>query len=211
MDHQPGLKSAERRVFRTALADGLWDVFIGCILLMFAIAPLLSESLGDFWSSVIFLPFWGLVYFAIRAVRRHFIAPRIGTVRFSSMRKKKLKLFSMVVASINALMLLAGIIALLVYDSQVPGGIWAWLMGLFALCSFSLAAYLLDYPRFYAYGLLLAAAPQLGEWLHTHYGATHHGYPLVFGVTSGVIILIGIGTMIRLLVTHPKINTPHES
>jgi hypothetical protein len=34
------LKTAERKVFQTTFADGLWDVFIGCFALQFAIAQL---------------------------------------------------------------------------------------------------------------------------------------------------------------------------
>lgn len=211
MENQPDLQSAERKVLRTAFTDGLWDILIGCILLMFAIAPLLNKTLGDFWGSVIFLPFWGLVYLAIRAIRKNWIEPRVGIVRLSRRHKRRMRMFSMVAAVFNALVLMLGIIVLLVYDDRLPGGIWAWLMGLFALCSFSLAAYFLDCPRFYVYGLLLAAAPQIGEWLYTHHGASHHGYPLVFGISAGVIILIGLGMLIHLLITHPKVAIPEES
>jgi hypothetical protein len=80
MQHSVSLKSAERKAFQATFADGLRDVMIGCVLFMFAIAPLLSETLGDLGSSAIFLPFRGLVYLAIRLTRRYLIAPRIGMV-----------------------------------------------------------------------------------------------------------------------------------
>ena len=57
MTAEISLKEAERKVFKATFQDGMWDIFIGCIVLQFAIAPLLSSKLGDFWSSVIFLPF----------------------------------------------------------------------------------------------------------------------------------------------------------
>jgi len=57
MSSQISLKEAEQKVFKTAYNDGLWDIFLGCFFMIFVIAPYLSESLGDFWISVVFLPF----------------------------------------------------------------------------------------------------------------------------------------------------------
>jgi hypothetical protein len=80
MQNPISLKSAESKAFQLSFADGLWDVFIGCMFLNFAVAPFLSETMGDFWSSAIFLPFWGLVYLAIWLTRKYVVAPRIGKV-----------------------------------------------------------------------------------------------------------------------------------
>ncbi|MFC1935998.1 hypothetical protein ACFLX9_04540, partial [Chloroflexota bacterium] len=60
MSQRISLKEAERRAFTKAFQDGLWDILIGCIVLLWAIAPFLSTRMGDFWSSAVFLPFWGL-------------------------------------------------------------------------------------------------------------------------------------------------------
>ena len=90
------LKEAERKVFRATLQDGLLDIFIGCIVLQFAIAPLLSSRLGDFWSSIVFLPFWALVYGVIWLVRKSIVAPRLGSVKFGSARKTRLTKFTLV-------------------------------------------------------------------------------------------------------------------
>jgi hypothetical protein len=85
------LKEAERKAFRTTLNDGLVDIFLGCFLLMFVIALYLSENLGDFWSSAVFLPFLALVYLAIWLIRRYVVTPRIGMVKFGQARKAKLQ------------------------------------------------------------------------------------------------------------------------
>lgn len=81
MQKQVSLRSIEKEAFRATLADGLCDVFIGCFVLIFAVSPILSESLGDFWSSFIFLPFWGVVYLCIGLTRKYVVAPRLGRVR----------------------------------------------------------------------------------------------------------------------------------
>jgi hypothetical protein len=196
------LKSAERQAFRATQADGLWDVFIGCFLLIFALAPLLSATLGDFWSSVIFLPFWGLVYLSICRVRKQFIIPRLGTVNFGKPRQKKLHWLNLSLVSLNSLLLLVGIFVFLT-NPRLPGGGLAGLLGLGFLVGFSMAGWLSDFPRLYVYGLLLFLAPLMGEWMSVNHGVAHHGFPIVFGLLSGLMILIGLALFVRVLLNDP--------
>jgi len=77
MSPQISLKDAERKVFQSTFADGLWDVLLGCWFPMqLAIAPFLSVSMGDFWSSAVFLPFWGAIYLVIWLVRKKVVIAR---------------------------------------------------------------------------------------------------------------------------------------
>ena len=46
----------------------------------------------------------------------------------------------------------------------LSGQMIAIIFSLTLLAGFSLAAYFLDYPRLYIYGLLLGIAPFVGEW-----------------------------------------------
>jgi len=212
MNQPLSLKSAERKVFQTTFADGLLDIFMGCFVLLFAVAPFLSESMGDFWSSAIFLPFWGLVYLAIWLIRKYVVAPRLGTVRFSQRRKLKLRRFSLVMVVTNTLLLILGILAVIGFGKEAGSGFidissaYVYLLGLFLLVGFSVAAHLLDCPRFYVYGLMLALAGPVGEWLYIDYGAAHHGFPITFGFTAAVMIFTGLALFIRLLINNPPVD-----
>jgi hypothetical protein len=188
-------------VFRTAYQDGLWDFFLGCFVLLFAVAPLLSVSLGDFWSSAVFLPFWGLVALAIWLLRKYVIAPRVGVVKFGPARKRKLRRFGLVMLVVNVIALVLGIIS--AFRSTVPGQEVSIRFGLIMLVGFSIAAYLLDFRRLYVYGLLAFLSPLVGEWLYTQYGVPHHGFPLTFGITAGIMIVIGLVIFARLLRDNP--------
>lgn len=200
------LKSAERKAFQFTFADGLWDVLLGLFALQFAIAPLWSKSLGDFWSSAVFLPIWGLGYLVIWLTRKYVVAPRIGTVSLGKVRQRKLRQFSLIMLVANVLIFVLGILAALNF-SRIPGIGFASLLSLFLLAGFSAAAYMLDYPRLYFYGLLLFAAPPVGEWLYANHGASHHGYPIVFGVSAGIMILTGLALFIRLLKNNPVVES----
>ena len=207
MDDPISLKSTEKKVYRSTVADGLWDIFIGVVVLEFAIAPLLSSRLGDFWSSVIFLPIWLLVYLAIKIIRKKIITPRIGTVKFGKPRKQKLMRFGIIMVIINLVIFILGFLVFLYFD-HVSGALIAGIFGLIVMAGFYLAGSMLDYPRLYIYGSFLLIAPLIGEWLYSFHGASHHGYPIVFGTSSGLMILIGTITFIRLLKEHPRIEIP---
>ena len=198
MSEPISLRETERKVFRTALNDGLIDVFLGCFFLMFVIAPYLSEHIGDFWSSAVFLPFWGLVWLIIRWARKNVIHPRLGTVKFGAARIAKLKSFNYIMLAINVLALILGIFAFSNF-AEMPLSTYPIVLGVTSLIGFSLAGYFLDIPRFYGYGLLTATAPLIGEMLWQEGLASHHGYPITFGVLSGLMILIGLVLFIQVV------------
>jgi hypothetical protein len=196
------LKKVEKQAFTSIHNDGLWDIFLGCFLLMFAIAPFLSTSMGDFWSSAVFLPFWGLIYLMIRWVRKHVVAPRVGTARFGRARLAKLRKFSTGMLIANVIALVLGILAAR-SAGVVSGQTHTILAGLVFLVGFSAAAYFLDFFRLYLYGLLIGLSPVVGEWLWAHNKAPHHGFPVTFGFTALVAIVVGVVLFVRLVRGNP--------
>lgn len=202
MSQPISLKDTERRVFQSSFADGLWDVFLGCFALQLVIPPFLSTSLGDFWSSFVFLPFLGTVYLIIWLVRKNVVAPRIGEVEFGPARKTRLKKYTVALLIVNVIAFLLGIWVALGFGAPSLGGPPV-ILGLILLIGFSSAAYFLDYPRLYVYGLLGALAPQIGEWLYQNRGASHHGWPIVFGTMAGIMFLTGLVIFVRFLQNNP--------
>ncbi len=202
MSQQISLKQAERKVFASALGDGLWDILIGCVILMFAIAPFLSRSLGDFWSSAVFVPFWALAYLVTWLVRKHVVRPRIGTVRFGSWRKARLTRFSVVMLVVCLLTFVLSIVSALRFGAM-PDWVHTASFSLIVLATFSLAATLLGSPCLYIYGALIALSPLVGEWLYVRLHVPHHGYPVTFGISAGVPLLVGLAKLIRLVRAYP--------
>ena len=60
-------------------------------------------------------------------------------------------------------------------------------------------AFFLEIPRVFAYGILLAASPLVGEALFLRGYASHHGFPVVFGVSAVAILVSGIVRFVRFL------------
>ena len=154
-----------------------------------------------------FLPVWLALTVIIFLVRKYVVTPRMGTVKFGPSRTRRLMRFSLVMLVANIVALILGTVAAL-----RPGAAGSWVpisLGLMLLSGLSLMGYFLDYPILYVYGLLLAVAPPVGEWLWRHTLASHHGFPVTFGLVSAVMILIGLFKFVLLLRRNP-LPTPED-
>lgn len=202
MEQQIDLKQLERKVWTSFYEDGLGDIFLGCIVLMFALAPFLSRRLGDFWSSAVFIPFWAIVYLLLVLLRKYVVIPRIGVVRFGRARKKRLIKFNIVMLVVLSIGLTLGIVSFRGSTTQ------AWVHNLrfiaIVLICFGFAAYYLGFVRLYIYGILVALCIPIGEWLYSHAGIPHHGFPVTFGITAGIIIITGFILFLRFLRKNPR-------
>ncbi|NOQ40411.1 MAG: hypothetical protein GQ562_08845 [Anaerolineales bacterium] len=205
MSAQISMKDLEKSIFQKSFQDGLIDIQIGCVVLMFAIAPLLSSFLGDFWSSMVFLPFWALIYLGVKEIRKKIIQPRVGVVEIGKFRKTRQKKLLFVILVFNLLALILGVLSFFNF-ADLPGWIHPVRFSAVILMGFSLAGYMLEFPHLYLYGILIALAPLFGEFLYFTYHVPHHGFPITFGITSALIILNGLGIFLRLLKAHPDIS-----
>ena len=202
MSDQISLKNLEQSLYKSSIQVGIIEIQLGTVLLIFAIAPLLSAPLGDFWASAVFLPFWILIILGGRAFRKQVLLPRIGMIEYGTYRKKRLSRLTMVILVINVLALFLGVVAF--FNFQYLGGwvVASWL-AIIILVGFSLAGYLMEYNRLYFYGVLGASAALIGEYLYQNFGFSHHGYPVTFGILAAILYMIGISIITRIMIDHP--------
>lgn len=200
-DNNISIKEADRQVYRSAFDDGLVDIFLSSFVLMWAVAPYLSANLGDFLSSAIFLPVWGILFLVLAWIRKAYIRPRTGVVKYGAARRKKMSAFSWIMVILNVIFMLLGLVAFF----MPSGSGWTRMLpfALMLIVSFSLAGYFLDVTRFYVYGILWAGGFLVGEWLYQNYGFSHHGYPVVFGTLSALIFLTGVYKLVTFIRDNP--------
>ena len=203
MSQEINLKEVERKVFRATFQDGLVEILLGCVVLMFAIAPFLSPYLGDFWSSAVFLPFWAGAFCITWVVRRQVVRPRVGVVEFGAWRRARLLRFNLAMLVAGVVALILGILSALSFGS-VPGWMHTARFSLIMLISFCATAYFLEFPALYLYGVLIALAPLIGEVLYVNLDVPHHGYPISFGLTAGLLLLVGLVKLVKLLRSYPR-------
>ena len=204
MSNEISLKETERKVFNTAFRDGLLDIAIGGFLLVFAIGPYVTPYLGDFWGSVVmFLPLWAILFPVLWLIRKYVVTPRVGSVKYGPWRISRMKRFNVVILIVLVFSLILGILSAVEFDA-VPGYMHTARFSLVFLLVFSVAGYFLDFARLYIYGTMIALAPLIGELLYQNLKIPHHGFPVTFGIASGLITLTGVILFVRFLRDHPQ-------
>lgn len=174
---------------------------------MFGITLQLNPYLGDFWSSMIFLPFWAVIYQGVQEIRKKIIQPGVGVVEYGNYRKTRLKKLNLVILVLNLLSLILGVLPFFnLFD--LPAWVHSARLSIVIMMGFNLAGYMLEFPRLYLYGILIALTPLFGELLYFTFHVPHHGFLITFGITSLLIILNGLSIFLRLLREYPA--TTHE-
>lgn len=211
MSEQIDLKALEKKVFKSNFEDGLWDIYLGMLLLQISLSTFLyGLDLGPLWILLILLLFIGSVFAAFWAAKKYVITPRMGLVTFSEERKKKKKKVSLIL-SISVLFgvlifaITLGLYWLAVNDQAIDLLQFGWMIpfGLFlvnAVVVFSLIAYYFDYSRAYVYGWFFGLAYPLNIALDEMFGIRFPLFSLLF---STVMIAIGLVLFVRFMRAHP--------
>jgi hypothetical protein len=210
MPEQINLQEAEKKTLRLALfQDGVWDILLGCLLVLLSVYPILRRELGPALNALLVLAIMFVLAAAAYVARRHVTTPRIGQVRLGVAQRAKIKRLQIVVL---ALVLVTFVLWILVLVHATGGPLWAgapgWLKEfggdiLFAAIIvglFSLMASLLGIRRLYLYGWLFG----LGNLASTIL-AVERSLAFLFplAISGGIIVLVGRVTLARFLHNYP--------
>ncbi|MFW9881639.1 MAG: hypothetical protein ACFFG0_51900 [Candidatus Thorarchaeota archaeon] len=205
------LKSLEKKAYRSTFNDGLWDSFIGVIILNLGFGPVINLlfNLPELWytviSSLIFCVI-GLLIFILG--KKYITVPRIGYVKFGKKRKSKqlkLKIFLLIMLAVNMILVILPLTGILNYVNIQPFLITLMLgFGVFTL-PLSVVAYFLDFTRLYYYAFSVGIGLFLTDLLTPIIGAPFD-IIIIFCPIGGIIILIGLGYLISFLKKYPLSN-----
>jgi hypothetical protein len=210
MSQSISLKEIERKAFRSTFQDGLWDIFLGLLLLNMAIGIVLEDtSLPLSWIMVMIVPWPFLVLVAFWAGKKFITTPRIGLAKFGPQRKAKMKNLRVVLFLSVLLLVIMFFLGWAAMGNSLPWWVTEIPLPLYVwpaqtIIVFGLAAYFLDVPRFYAYGVLYGLPLPVGILLVKNTDLTVLGsMAITFGVAVGVMVLIGVILFIRFLREYP--------
>jgi hypothetical protein len=208
MSQEIDLKQIERNAFRSTYQDGLWDIYIGLVVIFMALYMFRPEAGYCVWNNIIFLAGYGVISLIFWAGKKFITLPRMGQVKFGPIRKKRglylaialgivvLINIGLVIltalgwanpeqaASLNTLLLERGWmdIAVALIGSMLVG------------VSMILMAYFNDFPRGYYIAIMASLAVFLMIWLNQPV------FPIILG---GLILLPGVVLFIRFLSKYP--------
>ena len=212
MSQTINLKELELKAWRSVFQDGLWDIYLGLLLLAMAVSALLSdvgfsESLG----MTILIGLEVLAMLVLWVGKKLITVPRMGRVKFGPKRKAKLN-WVRVVLFISVLVGAGVFLAGLAMRSNRPE--WlnaafffpaAWVVNMIIV--FSLGGYFLDFNRLYLIGLMYALPVPL-DILFRKFADIDLSF-IAFGVPAMVILIIGLVVFTRFLRDYPLL--PEEA
>lgn len=190
------LKALEKKAWRSVFQDGLWDIYLGIILLSFAVSAWLDKQpidddlrMGTYIGVMVF----GMI--VLYAGKRFITIPRMGKVKFGAERQKRRN----VVRLALFLSVLLGLALWWLGSSLLSNGQWVfpliWMLNMFIV--FGLGAYFLEYERLYLIGLLYALVIPVDIIVKA---TTKVDMDVYIFLTAGLIILVvGITYLIRFM------------
>ena len=208
MSERISLKELERKAWRSFFQDGLWDIYLGLLLLGMGSGRLirytgLPEESG--WSLLPNLAMSIVSMIFLWAGKRFITVPRMGRVKIGQKGKaRKRKARMLVTASV-----LVGVVLFVI--AMVARGnpprrlnltiVFPAVYVLNMLVIFSLGAYFLDFSRLYLIGVMYALPVPLDIALDEFVGIDI-GFA-AFAAPAAVILLTGAVLFIRFLRDYP--------
>jgi hypothetical protein len=199
------LKEIEKKTWRSTLEDGLLDIYFGVLVLCIGIGITLGDLLPEPFDSLlpIILMIIGLIFFLFG--KKFITQPRLGVVKFGFKQKSR-KLKTVIVLSINSIILLIFYITRLINPalwSVFPVYIQGLITGLlFITVPLCFAAYFLQYPRLYYIAILVGLSFFLSD-LFSIFIPEPFDALTAFGITSCVIIFIGMISLVKFIRKYP--------
>ena len=202
------LKALERKAYRSIFDDGIWDLFMGLIILSIGLSTFIGTilNLPEGWDTIIPVLILNIIAFLIFYLGKKFITiPRMGFVKFGPKRKVKqlkLKIFLLFMFIVNVILVFLPLTGLIRINQIQPLMLTLILgLGVFTF-PFCVVAYYLDFTRLYYYAFLAGIGLFLTELLYPIVGSPLDNF-LSFGITGGAIVVIGLYYFIRFIKKYP--------
>jgi hypothetical protein len=208
MTQELKLKEIERKAFRSTFQDGLWDVYLGLIVICMAVFMFRSDEGYGPWNLLLMVAGFGLSFLVFWAGKKFITVPRMGQVSFGPLRKQKKTTLAIIMGAVVLVQVgivlftvggwlnadLAAKINSLLGEADLERMAVAAIGSLFIGPSMILVAYFNDFPRGYYIAILMAAAVFLMILLNQ---------PVYAILIGALIILPGLVLFIRFLQKYP--------
>jgi hypothetical protein len=201
------LTEIEKKAYRSTFKDGLWDIFLGSLLLILSFSALLSNiGATEKLHMGILIVLQIILVLAFIIGKKRITIPRLGFVKFGPVRKRRItKSRIILLVSVLAGFTVFLIASLIIQGNQVDQSKLplfapvAWVAN--SIIVFSLLAYYLNFTRLYIYSILFALPVPLDVAIKQFAGLNIS--PIAFAVPGLVILAVGVVLLVRFLHIYP--------
>jgi len=211
----PNLGALERQAFRKFYEDGLVDLVLGLMMIGVALGAIVQDRLRSELASLAVMFGVALVLVGgFMMVRVRLLRSRLGAFRPGPARRRRITVTRLVLLG-SAIGGVAAFAVAGVAGTQglTPGAVEVWLplvwfLNATVVCG--AAAYLLDVPRFYVYGILFGLVGPLLIWPDVLWGFR---LPpgLAFSIPAAPILAIGTWKLVHFLKAYPVLPRDAEA
>ena len=201
------LKEIEKKAYKSTFQDGIWDIFLGCQLLILATGTLISNiGVKEGGILIILISLQVLVLTTFIFGKKRITVPRMGVVKFGPKRKHRIRKSRIILLGsviVGAVVFIAAALVIRNYPAGRPKLLLvlpaAWVVNSIIVLSF--LAYYLDCARLYIYGVLFALPVPVDMMIKEFVGMNLS--PIAFSVPAIVMLATGVTLLIRFLRDYP--------
>jgi hypothetical protein len=208
MSQNLDLKAIERKAFRSVHQDGLWDIYLGVLLLSLSLFFSIPESGEGEWRYMLIALLGGGIAFAVFQLGKKYITtPRMGQVRFGPERQKRKNTLAWVMSAFVLVTLGLLLFSLYVWNVGASGqpvdlnlapslerAVVASIAALISGISTIVISYFKEFTRGYYIVLLMGCGFFLTLWLDST-------VPMI--VAGALILVPGLVLFVTFLRQHP--------
>lgn len=205
------LKTLERDAFRKFYDDGIFDIYVGTMLIAMGVAAVFADRMNSEALSMLLVLGLGVaVTVPLLLWRRHLLRSRLGEFKPGPARRRKISATRIVLLGSVLLGVLAFTVAAIAYRSDssvdVAGLVVPLLWFLNSMIVFGAMAYLLDVPRFYIHGVVIGSAMPILIWPDVLWDTRVPPW-LAFGAPGLIVAGVGLYKLIHFLRDYPALET----
>lgn len=211
MSENINLKQLEQKAWRSIFQDGLYDIFLGYLILHMGIVYTLAKT--DTAQAAITSINMGIYFLAALLLylgKRFITYPRAGRVKFGAKRRGKLAWLAVVYFVV---LLAALVLTLLALDNgvnflseKVKAVLSVSWLSIFLLLFFGVPAFLLKYNRLYLIAVMFALPEPLLKLFKALWGIDLGIF--AYAVPALVVLVMGISVLVRFIRTYPVVKAP---
>ena len=201
------LEELERDAFRRFYDDGIFDVYMGSMLIMMGIAAVITDRMDSgLADGFVTLGLALAVTIPLLLWRRHLLRTRLGEFKPGPERRRKIRGTRLVLlGSVVLGVVVFGVTAAVLNSdtsTDVLGAVVPLVWFFNAVIVLGAMAYFLDVPRFYFHGVIFGLAMPLLIWPDLLWDVKMEPW-IAFGLPGLVVALVGVRKLIDFLREYP--------